>query len=221
MPASSDKVLQLRQLLADHFGKPPSRPEECYISGLPLLDDLGIPRGALTEIVNSSKAPGGSLLFYGLLHAAAGRNERVMVIDGKDAFQPKELPQSNLERLLWTRCQSGREVLQVADLAARDGNFPLLLIQLTLNPAADLTRVQSTAWHRLQMLAEKSAVTVLVFTAFPQVGCAQLRLSVGGAFPLRKLHHCRSELLPKLSLNVERRRIHRSENEAVCRSFCA
>ena len=192
------------------------------MTGLSSLDEAGVARAAVTEIASSpASGAGGSLLLYGLLHACAERNERVIVIDGHDCFQPKALPQSDLQRLLWVRCHSAQEVLQSVDMAARDGNFPLILVLLTLNPLSELRRIPANAWHRVQMLSEKSATTVMVFTPSPQVGCARLRLSVGGDFPLSKLHRCRSELLPRLALNIERRRIERRVDETVRRSACA
>ena len=223
MASTSDTVLQLRQLLADRFGQANLPAEEVYPTGLPFLDDVGIPRAAVTEIIASSAAgPGGILLLYGLLHFAAQRSERVAIIDGKDTFQPKGLPQGDLQRLLWTRCQTAKEAVQAVDLAARDGNFPLIILLLTLNPATELRRIPSTTWHRLQMLVEKSAATLLVFTPYPQVGRTRLRLSAGGDFPLKKLHRCRSELLPALRIKVKRRRIERGcSDEALRGPICA
>jgi hypothetical protein len=223
METASDKVLHLKKLLAERFGQHEQHSEEVYECGLPVLDELAIPRAALTEIVSSPSAgPGGALLLAGLLKAAAERGERVIIIDGKDMFEPKSLPQADMQRLLWTRCHNAKEALQAVDLVARDGNFPLIILLLTLNPATELKRVPSTAWHRLQMLVEKSASTLLVFTPFAQVGCARLRLSVGGDFPLTKVHRRRSDLIPSLRLNVERRRIERRcDDEPLRRSVCA
>jgi hypothetical protein len=221
MAATSDKVLQLRQLLADRFGREVLPAEEAYRTGLPALDAAGIPRAALTEVVCSG--PGGALLLYGLLAAALGL-ERVVLIDGKDSFAPKGLPAADLERLLWTRCHHAWEAIKAADLTIRDGNIPLVVLLLTLNAATELRKIPATAWHRLQMLAEKSAVTVLVFSPHAQVGCARLRVSVNGAFPLTKLHCCRSELMPALHLQVERRRMSREgrcEDEEIRRSVRA
>jgi hypothetical protein len=221
MSASSDKILQLRKLLADRFGKglPPS--EEVYRTGLPALDEVGLPRAALTEVVGSG--PSGTLLLYGLLHAALGL-ERVVLIDGKDSFAPTGLPPADLGRLLWTRCHHAWEAIKTADLTIRDGNIPLVILLLTLNSTSELRKIPATAWHRLQMLAEKSAVTVLIFSPHAQVGCARLRLSVSGAFPLAKLHRCRAELMPALSFQVERRRLSRErgcEDENLRRFACA
>ena len=222
MNASSDKILELKQLLAERFGHSKQKEEERYISGISTLDEVGVPRAALTEIVSSSAAgPGGMLLLFGVLRAAAQRGERVIVIDAKDSFEPRGLAQEDMQRLLWTRCRTAKEALQAVDLAARDGNFPLIVFLLTLNPPSELRRIPSTAWHRLQMLVEKSAATLLIFTPFAQVGCARLRLSVGGDFPLSQLHRRRADLVPTLNLNVERRRMERAHDETLRRSACA
>jgi hypothetical protein len=221
MGASAAKILQLRHLLAERFPPATLAPEDTYATGLPALDEIGLPRAALTEIVSPLTAgPGATLLQYGLLHAV--RRESVILIDGADAFSPRGLPQQDLNRLLWVRCRTAAEAIKAADLAVRDGNVPLVLLLLTLNPASELRRIPATAWHRLQMLAEKSAVTLLIFTPQAQVGCASLRLSVSGAFPLEALQQCRRDLLPSLRVNLERRRrnLERNDDE-LRRPACA
>jgi hypothetical protein len=225
MSAASDKILLLRKLLADRFGESEFSEEEVYSTGLPSLDDASIPRAALTEIVTSTASgPGGALLLYGLLHAAILKGEQVILVDGKRAFDPKGLPQAELNRLLWMRCGDALQAIKAADLVVRDGNIPLVILLLTLNAPGELRRIPATAWHRLQMLAEKSAVTLMVFTPQAQIGCARLRLSVSGAFPLEKLHECRRELLPALEIQVARRRTgsgRKSEDEELRRAVCA
>jgi hypothetical protein len=224
MATSSDTVVRLRQLLADRFGSTALPSDETFVTGLAVLDETGVPRSALTEIVSSAVSrPGGSLLLYGLLHSAIKRGERIILIDGKGAFRPKGLPQADLNRLLWMRCNEAAEAIKAADLAVRDGNLPLIILLLTLNPLRELRRIPATAWHRLQMLAEKSATTLLVFTPDSQIGCARLRLSVSGSFPLDRLHVCRDELLPSLQVQVERRRMGegRRSSEELRRSACA
>jgi hypothetical protein len=222
---SSDKLLRLRQLLAERFGQSDLPTEEVFSTGLLALDEIGIPRAALTEIISSMNSrPGGALLLYGLLHASIQKGERAVLIDGKDSFAPRGLPQADLRRLLWTRCHEAWEAIKAADLTIRDGNVPLVILLLTLNPPGELHCVPATAWHRLQMLAERSAATVVVFSPYAQVGCARLRLSVRGAFPLAKLHRSRAELFPALSLRVERRRMGRErrwEDEDLRRPACA
>jgi hypothetical protein len=225
MPAASEKILLLRQLLVDRFGEGRWAQEAVFATGLSALDEIAVPRGAVTEIVSPAVAgPGVTLFLYGLLHAVILKGERVILVDGKRAFDPKGLPQSELNRLLWMRCRDAWEAMKAADLVVRDGNIPLVILLLTLNPPGELRRIPATAWHRLQMLAEKSAVTLLVLTPQAQIGCARLRLLVGGAFPLEKLHLCRRELLADLEIQVARRRTgsgRKNEDEELRRAACA
>jgi hypothetical protein len=224
MAVTSEKVIELRQLLADRFGHVDFIAETTYTTGFPALDEIGLPRAALTEVVSMpARGSGVGLLLYGLLHAILQKGERVILIDGKSAFTPKGLPQAELNRLLWTRCNNAWEAFKVADLTVRDGNVPLVILLLTLNPPGELRRIPATTWHRVQMLAEKSAVTLLAFTPHAQIGCARLRLSVSGAFPLDKLHQRRNTLLPALNVRVERRRMGsgRSNDEELRRTACA
>ena len=223
MPASPAKILELKQLLADRFGTPEFCPVTSFTTGFKALDELPLPAAALTEIVSlSPPGAGASLLLYGLLRAALLKGERVALIDGTDSFAPKGLAQPDLTRLLWLRCRDATEAIKAADLVARDGNVPLAVLFLTLNPAAQLRRIPATVWHRLQMLVEKSAVTLLVFTPRPQVGCARLRVTVDARFPLPRLHHRRQDLFPSLQLQVERRRASREfHDEELCRAVCA
>jgi hypothetical protein len=214
---ASEKIVQLRQLLAERFGAsvPPAQ-EAAYPTGFAPLDDIGLPRGALTELVAApSHGPSGSLLLYGLLHAALGRGERVILIDGTTSFAPQALPQAELNRLLWVRCREAWEAVKAADLAVRDGNVALIVALLTLCPARELRRIPATAWHRLQVLAEKSGATLLVFTPRAQIGCARLRVTAGGAFPLARLHAAREELVAGLNVAVQRRRLGRRDDEEL------
>ena len=222
--AAPEKIIELRRILADKFGCNALFSSALFFKlGLPLLDKMGVPQAALTEIVSAAAAPGGGLLLYALLHAVLRQGERVILIDGRSGFAPKGLPQAELRRLLWIRCGEAWEAIKAADLAVRDGNVPLLVLLLTLNPAKELRRIPATAWHRLQMLAEKSAVTLLAFTPQAQIGCARLRLSVQGSFPLARLQAVRSDLMPELAVQVERRRMgkERMSDEEPRRAACA
>ncbi len=220
MSLASEKVIQLRQLLAERFGNGGLPADEVFLTGIPLLDEQGISRGAITEVVMSAARGAGMLLLCGLLHSLAKRSERVAVVDGRDSLHPCGLSQGDLQRVLWTRCASAREAMQTADLLARDGNFPVIILLLGLNPSSELRRLPGTIWHRMQMLAEKSGAALMVFTSFPLVGCARLRLSVKADFPLGKLHVPRLELAKRLALQVERRR-ERNGDEALRRAVCA
>jgi hypothetical protein len=110
--------------------------------------------------------------------------------------------------------------MQAVDLLARDGNFPVVILLLGLNPPSELRRLPSSTWHRLNMLAEKSAAALMAFTASPLIGCARLRLSVQADLSWGKLHVPRSGLVSQLALRVERRR-ERHADEEVRGVICA
>jgi len=215
----SDKILELKRLLADRFGESEIADEAVFHTGLPTLDGIGVPKGALSELVGSG--PGSTLLLHALLHAMLGRNERAILIDGKTGFAPTSLPQAELNRLLWVRCRNAGEAIKAADLAVRDGNLPLVVMLLSLNSASELRRISATAWHRLNVMAEKSGVALLVFTPQAQIGCARLRVLVGGAFPLERLHLLRSELIADVEVKVQRRRVGRRHDEELRDVACA
>lgn len=225
MASTSEKVLQIRQMLDERFGKPGLAQKTTYQTGLPVLDQAEVPKGAITEIVSTStEGPGGVLFLYGLLHETLQKGNRVALIDANDSFQPKGLLQPDLDRLLWARCHNADEAIKATDLVVRDGNLPLVILLVSLSSLRELRRIPSTTWHRLQMLAEKSAVTLLVLTPYAQVGCAQLRLEVGGGFPLQIIHRNREELVPALNLNITRRRMSHERGciyEDLRRPVCA
>ena len=110
---------------------------------------------------------------------------------------------------------------RAADIAVRDGNVPLMITFLALNPANELRRIPAASWQRLQLVAEKSGVTLLTFTPWAQIGSARLRIVVGGAFPLARLHVVREELLGGLDLQVQRRRVGKRDDEDLRHAICA
>ena len=84
----------------------------------------------------------------------------------------------DLGRLLWVRCRTADEALKAADLLLRDRNVPVVVMDLKLNPAAQLRRISGSVWHRFARLAEHQGTAVLVITPFALVGGAAARVSV-------------------------------------------
>jgi hypothetical protein len=83
-----------------------------------------------------------------------------------------------LQHLLWVRCSKASEAVKVADLLLRDGNFPLVIVDLVLNAPEQLRKIPQTNWYRLQRLVELLPTACLVFTRYEMVGSAQLKLVV-------------------------------------------
>jgi hypothetical protein len=212
-PPSSPKIIELRQMLDAQRQARVQNPATLWQCGDPLVDDLQIPRAALTEIVaDPFHSPGSALLLHGFLHLALGR-QRVILIDAQNAFDPSGFPQSLLNRLLWLRCNDALQAIKAADLVLRDGNISLALFFCLLNPARELKKIPSQAWHRLQLLTEKSAVTFLVFTPFPLIGSARLRVAVEGSFSLADLDRSQEDLRHRLHLQTIRRRLSLTPDE--------
>jgi hypothetical protein len=58
----------------------------------------------------------------------------------------------------------------------RDGNFPLVIVDLVLNAPEELRKIPPTNWYRLQRLVELVPTACLVLTRYEMVGSAQLKL---------------------------------------------
>lgn len=100
----------------------------------------------------------------------------VALIDGCDSFDPQPLGTAGLHHLLWVRCNKTCEAIKAADLLLRDGNFPLVIVDLVLNPRAELRKIPQTSWYRLQRLVEPTSIACLVLTRQNMVGSAQLKI---------------------------------------------
>src|SRR4029079_10728458 len=151
MPTAN--IIELRQLLAERFPGLRTRADELssakhafWPTGVPQLDGPlrgGLGKGALTEIVAERPGTGSALLMTALIHRALGENKFTAVIDGQDSLDVTQLG-DDLSRLLWVRCRSTAESLKEADLLLRDGNLPLVLLDLVSNSAAQLRKIPAT-----------------------------------------------------------------------------
>ena len=69
--------------------------------------------------------------------------------------------------------------MQAADLLLRDGNFPLVILDLVLNPVEELRKIPPSNWYRLQRLVEPAPTAFLVLTPRSMISSAQWKLSSG------------------------------------------
>ena len=109
----------------------------------------------------------------------------VALIDGCDSFDPQPLGNACLSHLLWVRCDKAFEAIKAADLLLRDGNFPLVIVDLVLNPRAELRKIPQTSWYRLQRLVEPTSAVCLVLTRQSMVGSAQLKIVLDNLWTLK------------------------------------
>src|SRR6266705_692856 len=133
-PARS--VVDLRNLLAERFPHVPAPAGTLLITGLSFLDRAisgGFPQGGITEIISPHVSAGSASLICALLQTAQRNGYFLALIDGHDSFDPHPLGNACLRHLLWVRCTSTFDAIKAADLLLRDGNFPLVIVDLALN----------------------------------------------------------------------------------------
>lgn len=215
MPATN--IIELRQLLAERFPGLRTRAKELsatrhavWPTGLSQVDGAlhgGFPKGALAEVVAERRGSGGALLMTALIHRALNENKFVAVIDGQGSLDVTQLG-DDLSRLLWVRCHSTDEALKAADLLLRDGNLPLVLLDLAANPAVQLRKIPATTWYRFQRLIEQTSAICVVMSPRAMVAPAQVRIMLRSRFSLKALEHEPQQLLSELMVEVtETRRI--------------
>ena len=200
-------VADLRQLLREKFPEAHRTSAEeaaaaavdCFETGLPCLDRIGLPHGSVTEIVSAGSGSGSGIMLASLIINAARRRRYAALIDGRDSFDPQSLGPDACDTLLWVRCREVKEVLKAADLLLRDGNLSLVLLDLVLNATRELAKVPSGVWFRLRNLVESSGTVLVTFTARRVISSAHLRLSLDKTLSLEAFDHTQEELEKSLA----------------------
>ena len=195
--AARAKIIDLRNLLAERFPHPSSSTVSRLSTGLPCLEERirgGLPRGAITELISPVRSAGHSVagasagsasLIHALVHCAYRDNYFLALIDGRDSFDPCGLNNEWLQHLLWIRCSKASESVKAADLLLRDGNFPLVIVDLVLNAPEELRKIPQTNWYRLQRLVELLPTACLVLTRYEMVSSAQLKLVLENSWDIQ------------------------------------
>ena len=185
--ATSGKIIDLRKLLAERFPHRPATTATRLFTGLPILDESsggGLPRGAITELISPCTSAGSASIIRALIYGACRDNYFLALIDGRDSFDPCGLDTASLQHLLWVRCSKAFEAIKGADLLLRDGNFPLVIVDLVLNAPEELRKIPQTNWYRLQRLVELAPTACLVLTRYEMAGSAQLKLVLENSWNL-------------------------------------
>ncbi|MDB6120157.1 MAG: hypothetical protein JWO08_3938 [Verrucomicrobiaceae bacterium] len=198
-------IVAMREFMRERFPEAHAHMEpesEPVRTGLSLLDGLGLGKGAVTEVVGTQAGIG--LLIACLLERETAVWEPTALVDGCDAFDPWSVPPNALERLLWLRCRETEQAVKATDLLLRDGNIPLVLLDLQLHPLRTVQGMPSSVWHRLRLLAEKSGCTLCVLTPGRAIPCARSRVMLESRFTLADQHEEHRELAAKLRLRTDR-----------------
>jgi hypothetical protein len=221
--AASGKVVDLRNLLAERFPRAPASAQGRLITGLSFLDQTiggGLPKGAVTELISPQVSAGSASLIHALIQNASGTAvpavgptgilSAVALIDGHDSFDPQPLGNASLRHLLWVRCNKAFEAIKAADLLLRDGNFPLVIVDLVLNPPAELRKIPQTSWYRLQRLVEPTSAICLVLTRQSMVDSAQLKIVLENLWTLETFE--KDNATSRLHFRIQRSHLSRLES---------
>jgi hypothetical protein len=213
MPAAN--VIQLRKLLAERFPGLRTRadelaaaPRDFWATGLRQIDEPlrgGLPKGALTEVVSERRGCGSALLMTAFIRQAFQEKQFAAVVDGNDSLDVTQI-ENDLSRLLWVRCHTANEALKATDLLLRDGNLPLVLLDLAANPATQLRKIPAPTWYRFQRLVEQASTVCVVLTSQAMVSPARVRIELRSQFSLGALECDQEELLRELKLDISEAR---------------
>lgn len=199
------KIIDLRNLLAERFAHAPLTTATRLFTGLPFVDEPtggGLPKGAITELIAPCKTAGSASLVHAFIQSAYRDKHFVALIDGRDSFDPCGLANPILRQLLWVRCAKALEAVKAADLLLRDGNFPLVIVDLILNSPEELRKIPQTTWYRLQRLAELVSTACMVLTRYEMVSSAQLKLLLENSWSLETLE--KEDAISQLRIVVKR-----------------
>jgi len=203
--AASSKVVDLRKLLAERFPQSFTSPALRFATGLPLIDEAiggGFPKSAITELSSPQVSAGSALLLYALLEKVQRDGSFLALVDGRNSFDPEPLGNQRLRNLLWVRCTKALDAVKAADLLLRDGNFPVVVLDLVLNTSDELRKIPQTSWYRLQRLVETAPTAFLVLTRTSIISSAQLKLSLDNAW--RLIDFEQDDLRARLKILVKR-----------------
>ena len=203
--APAGSIIDLRQLLAERFPQTFAPADDRLATGLGKIDTAiggGLPKNAITELSSPHPSAGSALLIHALLHNAHRAGYFLALVDGRDSFDPQSAGNTQLRNLLWLRCTNAFKAVQAADLLLRDGNFPLVVLDLVLNAPEELRKIPQTNWYRLQRLVEAAPVAFLVLTRASIISSAQLKLTLDNAWRLADLEQ--EDLAPRLNIQVKR-----------------
>jgi hypothetical protein len=212
------KIIDLRKLLAERFPQEIVSPANQLATGITNLDSVlngGLTKGAITELISPPGNGGSASFIAALLHRAAGERYFLALIDGRDSFDPQSIAPVALRHLLWIRCHQASEAMQAADLLLRDGNFPLLILDLVLHPLAELRRIPSSNWYRLQRLIEPAPTALLALTPCSLISSAQWKLILENRWRLPQLDWAATELQTQIQVHLQRAQPNKWQSNAL------
>jgi recombination protein RecA len=155
-------------------------------TGIPVLDAClrgGLPRGHLSEIAGPLSS-GRTTVLLTLVAAATRRGEIAAIVDPFDRLDVASAiaADTNLERLLWVRGDSGSgaalvdraidRALKAMNLVLQAGGFGVVALDFADVPLLALKRIPFTTWLRIQRIVEGSDTACVLVVPQPMARSA-------------------------------------------------
>jgi RecA/RadA recombinase len=194
----SNKIIELRRILAERFPQETFPPQTFIQTGLTCFDQKlggGLLRGALTQVVTSNLSSGSTLVLHEIIEAMHLASQFVALVDGTDCFEPTK----NTDLLLWIRCQNAYQAVKATDLLLRDGNVALTILDLKQNDDRELRKIPATTWYRLRRVAEEARTTLLLMARHHIAASAFFTLQSDHQLEFADLSRFYSQILLSLS----------------------
>ena len=173
----------------------------------------GYAPGKITEIVEPLPSRGGQSLIHESIRLSREKQQFIALVDACNQFDPHSDTQAYLQCLLWVRCPKPGDALKACDILIRDGNFPLLYLDLRLIHHLTGSRIRPNEWYRLQRVSEQSRIAFVVFTSTSTVPCAGSRLQLEPSLRLSSLDYPEQAAVKQLKCVVLKRRIFNNSPE--------
>ncbi len=210
----SSEIVQLRQILSERFPhlrqwreEAAAKPAPVWPTALPSLDERlhgGLPTGGITEVVAEKSGTGSAVFLRALVRQARAKGKPIALIDGLDSFDAATLEPAVLSQLLWVRCKTSDEAMKATDILLRDRNLSLVMLDLKMNPAAQLRKISSPTWYRLQRILRQTGMAFVVVTPFAMASSADVRLRLASQCALDALGKNEDEVLTNLHFDLTR-----------------
>jgi hypothetical protein len=191
----------LRSLVAEKFPPSPRRWNGRLLIGCPPVDQKGgFLQGAITEVCGSGA--GGSLLLAAVVNAAVRDGFFIGFVDAVNSFEPSDWADEHLHRILWVMCGAAAPALRAADILLRDGNLPVIILDLQMVPAAHLRRIPVSTWHRFQRVLEPTGTVFVVLSPQPLVESVPVRMALHTDLSLESMHLQRAALWEHFQVQI-------------------
>lgn len=204
--AREAKLLRFEALRAQFAGTTLDPvPAQTMATGLPAIDERvgGLFHGAINEF---SGSPASGALFLGVLLEHMLRDgTHLALVDAGDSFEPNQWSAPLLHRMLWVRCHSTKEAIRSVDLLLRDGNLPVVVLDLQACTEISLRRVPGSTWHRFARTLEASGTVLVILSVRPTAEGVRLRITDDRDWSFESLQEPRPGLRSALRLAVRER----------------